>query len=323
MRTVPKTALTCYNRRLAKPNGAGPSSDAAAIHHQTHPWDHPRPYPTTATGVITVTSDDRTCASGPTCKAHNGRTAYPTPDPLCPACLTAAERDIRPLVYDYLDLAQLHETSLSQALNDKTSGSADPPMLLAGHVDELQTEIVHALSVWEYEIRVTCRLHDPNTFAPLWRTTVYDHLNLIQRGTALHRARSGMIVQRAVDVILPRLPRLAALPATIVCPAGVEDEPVTMYGWEAVHQLQSLHHWARALLGRTTRRFWIPGACWTCQAYPTPGTDGPLYRSEPRRFEDPMEVHCATCAASRPYSDYEQYMGTLLWPEVPAPPVAA
>ncbi|MET0416038.1 MAG: hypothetical protein ABW022_08460 [Actinoplanes sp.] len=258
---------------------------------------------------------DGYCRSGPACKMHDGVNPYPTPRALCDGCLSAAEPDVRGLVFDYLDLAQLQEPSMSQAINQRVSGGAtEAPMPLAGHVDELQAEIVHALSVWEYELRTACRLSDPGTYAPLWRTTVYDHIRLQYDTPVTTKARGGHLVQRAVSVVAPRLDRLAALPDTLVCPTGVEDEPVHMAGWEAVHQLQMLHRRARAALGRTTRRFWIPGECWACAAHPLRGVDGPLYRSEPRHHEDPMEVHCSPCGATRPYPDYETYMSTLLWP---------
>jgi hypothetical protein len=266
-------------------------------------------------GGTATETDQRTCNSGPACKDHNGRTAHPTEHPLCPACLDAADHDIRALVYDYLDLAQLHETSLSQAINEKTTGSLlESPMLLSGHVEALQAEIVHATAMWEYELRVAGRLSDPNTYAPLWRTTVYDHIDLIRHGARTIKARGGASVQRAVGIILPRLARLAALPETLVCPTGVEDEPQPMAGWQAIHQLQQLHGRARSTLGRTVRRFWIPGECWTCNAKPKLGEDGPLYRSEPRFPEDPMQVNCDRCGAYRAYADYEQFQANLQWP---------
>jgi hypothetical protein len=257
-----------------------------------------------------------TCHSDQHCRAHDGKTAYPTSDPLCPDCLEAAQPDVKGLLYDYLDLAQLHAPAMSQAPSEHTSGgSTEAAIPLAVHVDELQAEIVHALSTWEYEIRVACRLHDPGTFAPLWRSTVYDHFQLGTRNPQTHKARAGSVVQRAVATLLPRLDRLARLPATVVCPRGIEDEPVEMAGWEAVHHLQSLHNRARGALGRTTRKFWIPGECWACDARPTPGQDGPLYRSEPREYEDAMQVNCTVCGNSRPYADYETYMTTVLWPD--------
>jgi hypothetical protein len=268
-----------------------------------------------------VGGETGTCLSGPGCKAFDPVTTQPHPSshPLCRACLDAAERDIRGLVYDYLDLAQLHEPAMSQAIDEKTSGgSHESPMLLAGHIEELQAEIVHVLSVWEYEIRVAYRLSDPRTFAPLWRRTVYDHLELTAGARQLRPARPGAIVQRAVGILACRVDRLAALPPTVVCATGVEDQPVEMCGWEAIHQLQGLHSRARGALGRTTRKFWIPGECWTCDAAPIDGVDGPLWRSEPRHDGDPMEVHCGTCGASRFYADYETRMATLRWPTLEA-----
>jgi hypothetical protein len=254
-----------------------------------------------------------TCMSGSDCKARNDE--HLTDAPLCPACLDAAGRDTRNLIYDYLDLAQLHETSMSQAISEKTSGGEpESPMLLVAHIDELQAEIVHVTALWEHALRAVDRLHNPRTFAPLWRTKVYDHIDLSRGERQVKQARDGAIVQRAVGVIAPRLGRLAGLPKTVVCPAGVEDEPAEMAGWEAVHHLQRLHARSRAALGRTTRRFWIPGECWTCGARPLRGVDGPLYRSEPRDFEDPMQVFCSPCGATRPYADYEAYQAKLQWP---------
>lgn len=262
------------------------------------------------------TEDIEGCASGLACKAPDDT---PKRGPLCDHCLDGAGRDIRGLVYDFLDLAQLQEPAMSQAPSETSGGSREAPMPLSGHVEALQAEIVHVLSVWEYELRIACRLSNPKTFAPLWRTAVYDGIDFVRRNPATYKARAGKIVQRAAAIIAPRLDRLAALPAVTVCPTGIEDEPVPMTGWEAIHQLQDLHGRCRGVLGRTTRKFWIPGECWHCGAHPVRDVDGPLFRSEPRHHEDPMEVHCARCDATRGYRDYETYMSTLLWPE----PVAA
>lgn len=265
----------------------------------------------------TITHVPGTCHSDQHCRAHDGRTPYPTNRPLCDPCLDSAAHDVRALVYDYVDLEQLHEPALSQAPSDRTSGSTEPPIPIVAHVEELQAEIVHVLSTWEYEVRVACRLSDPGTFAPLWRSTVYDTLNLGTRNPVTHRARAGAVVQRAAATLAVRLDRLAALPPTVVCPGGIEEEPADMHGWEAVHQLQALHGRARGMLGRTTRRFWIPGDCWACGAHPKTGEDGPLWRSEAKRFKDPMEVHCAKCGGSRPYADYEHLLTRLQWPDQP------
>ena len=184
-------------------------------------------------------------------------------------------------------------------------------MPIAGHVEALQAEIVHSATVWEYEVRVACRLPDPTTLAPLadWHTT-------LRHPQPVARLRPGATLQRAIDTITVRIERLASLPATAVCPTGVEDQPVDMTGADAIDHLRQLHARSRAMLGRTRRTFWIPGECWVqaCGARPTAGEDGPLWRSEPIRAEDPMQVGCSRCGAQRGYPDYEQYMTGLIWP---------
>ncbi|WP_250029763.1 hypothetical protein [Paractinoplanes maris] len=256
---------------------------------------------------------EHVCNSGEQCRAFDpvAKHAYPTTDPLCRACLEHAQPAIRGLVFDYLDLAQLHEPSMSQAIAERASGSKERPIPISQHVEALQAEIIHVATTWEYELRVACHLSDPHNSAPIadWHTT-------LTKPVPLAKVRPGAAVQRAIGVIAPRLDRLAALPATAVCPAGIEDQPVDMCGWQAVQQLTDLHGRARAMLGRTTRRFWIPGECWACQAHPVRGVDGPLYRSEPRFEGDPMQVNCDKCSAYRAYPDYETYMATLLWPEL-------
>lgn len=249
-------------------------------------------------------NETRTCLSEIHCKAYDSiaKTGAPTTDPLCPACLDAATPDVQALVYDYVDLAQLHEASLSQALNEKTAASKEPPMLIAAHVEALQAEMVHVLTTWETEVRAAARLSDPP-----------------------FPVRAGTDIQRAVHVLLPRLRLLSLLPSTSVYRTGCEDPPEDVAGWEAVHHLQSLHRRARSALGRTRRTFWIPGECWRCDARPIPGVDGPLLRSEPRRFEDLMQVGCGRCGATRPYPDYEIYMATagVRWPTLAAAEPAA
>jgi hypothetical protein len=262
-------------------------------------------------------SDTRTCLNDTTCQQYDRQAghAWPTSKPLCDACLDHAEPAITGLVYDYLDLAQLHEASMSQAINEKTSGGGhESPILIAGNVEALQAEIVHVTTTWEHALRAVCQLSNPGTFAPLWRTTVYDHLNLTTRAASLRSARAGALVQRAVGIITPRLSLLAGLPAVTVCPTGIEDEPTLVHGWEAIQHLQHLHRQARSVLGRTIRSFFIPGDCWQCGARPTDGVDGPLGRTEPRCEGDPMQVHCTRCTAVRPYADYEHMQQHLMWP---------
>lgn len=257
------------------------------------------------------------CHNGEHCKntelVGTRRLGAPTNDPLCYPCLDAAGRDTQALVYDYLDLAQLHEASMSQAITEKTAGSKEKQMLIVAHVEALQAEIVHVATTWEYEVRVAARLSDPYVSAPVadWHTT-------ISKPTPLAKVRPGAAVQRAVGILAPRMRLLSLLPPTAVCRAGVEDPPEDIAGWEAVRHLQTLHQRARGALGRTRRTFWIPGECWSCDARPKIGVDGPLYRSEPSQYEDPMQVSCDRCTATRAYPDYETYMATLFWPDTAA-----
>ncbi|WP_433731044.1 hypothetical protein ACQP2Y_21675 [Actinoplanes sp. CA-051413] len=260
-------------------------------------------------------NDTRTCNSDITCKQYD-RTAghaWPTDQPLCDACLDAGQRDIQALVYDYLDLAQLHEASMSQAITEKTAGSKEKQMLIVAHVEALQAEMVHVLTTWEYELRVAARLSDLEAPAviPDWHTTISNPPPKL-------KVRAGTAVQRAVGIITPRVRMLSRLPATTVCATGVEDEHTEVTGWQAIHQLQALHQRARANLGRTRRILSLHGTCpndaCTAQA---------LYRLEPGSFGEDPPVWCDTCKASRAYSDYEHFMVHLEWPEQVQPAVAA
>jgi hypothetical protein len=168
--------------------------------------------------------DNQRCNAGEHCAAKervgNHTVGAPTNQPLCDLCIEHAGRDIRALVLDYLDLAQLHETSLSQAISEKTAGSKEKQMLIVGHVEALQAEIVHVATTWEYEVRVAARLSDPYVAAPVadWHTT-------ISKPTPLAKVRPGAAVQRAVGIIYPRVRFLSQIPATAVCRTGVEDDP--------------------------------------------------------------------------------------------------
>lgn len=291
------TLITCPQARHGNLNTARDEEPSDfGTPHTTHPANGPAP---------------GTCRSWGDCKAFDPATKQgcATRDPLCPACLESAERDVPALIYDYVDLEQLHEAALSQAINEKTSGSAEAAMLIAAHVEALQAEMVHVSTTWEEEVRYRQRLADPHAPAPVasWNTT-------ITLPVPPSRVRAGVALQRAVGILTPRLPFLSRLEPVAVCPTGSEDDWQDVAGWQAIHHLQHLHKRARAALGRTRRTFWIPGACWACEARPTPGDDGPLWRGEPRFEHDPMQVECGKCRAYRPYADYEVYEQTLRWP---------
>ncbi|MFI7073586.1 hypothetical protein [Micromonospora sediminicola] len=262
--------------------------------------------------------DDTTtslCVNGTRCHGYqpDTRAASPaTAGPWCTPCLDLPARDIRALTLDYLDLAQLHEASLSQALRDRTTGSHESPLLIAGQVQALQAEIVHAATTWEQEVRAAARLTQPEQAAPVaaWHTT-------ITHPTPTGAGRPGHQVQRAATLLAAHIGTLASLPATTVFPAGCEDQPTDMTGADAIGHLTQLHQRARGMLGRTHPRPWIPGDCWHCPARdrdPEWAEGGPLWRDTPRHAEDQPTVYCAACHHTRPYTDYEQYMTALEWP---------
>lgn len=237
----------------------------------------------------TDTDTGRHCVSDTRCRDFNptGKHAAPvTGCPLCDACLAAAERDVRSLIYDYVDLAQLQSPALSQALNMQPGGKAAPPMPLNGHAEALQAEIVHVACTWEDVIR--------------------DHARLSPRNTAPRRP--GRQLDDAIRVLLPRLRQLAGIDAADVYPTGCEDQPTTLAGWEAIHHLQHLHQRARGMLGRTHRTRQVPGTCPTCHA--------DLHQDDPRDYQDVTPIYCATqCGWQLDRDAYEQWMtGYLLNP---------
>ena len=236
------------------------------------------------------TTSGRHCVSDTRCRAYN-RLAKPpaaapvTTSPLCDDCLAAADRDVRSLVYDYVDLEQLQAPSLSQALNMQPSGKAAPPMPLNGQAEALQAEIVHVATTWEDVIR--------------------DHTRLSARDTSPRRP--GRQLDDAIRALLPRLRHLASINAADVYPTGCEDQPATLTGWEAIHHLQHLHQRARGMLGRTHRTTHLPGTCSGC------GLDE-LHRDDPREADDPCDVYCNNCHTTWPHTDYQQYVTQLVWP---------
>ncbi|MEU8334821.1 hypothetical protein [Micromonospora tulbaghiae] len=244
------------------------------------------------------------CANGPRCRNQHPHTQQPATttggSPWCSTCLDRPARDIRNLTVDYLDLAQLHEASLSQALHDRTTGSHESPLLIAGHIEALQAEIVHVATTWEQEVRAAARLATPEQRAPVaaWHTT-------ITRPTPVGAGRPGHQVQRAATLLAAHIHTLAALPATTVYPTGCEDQPTDYTGADAIEHLQALHQRARAMLGRTRRTRRLPGTCPDCHA--------DLNQQEPLHPDDDCPVYCANqCGMQWTYTQYEQWMTAFL-----------
>lgn len=237
------------------------------------------------------------CRSGDRCPDNtHGQPAPRGRTQLCDRCLDhaveQARTDIHSLLFDWLDLEQLHHPSLAQALTGQPNGSPQPAMPLNGAADALQAEIAWALGTWEHAVRADRQLHQPPTNA----------------------VRAGHRVWRAVTLLTRHTRTLAELPARPVQAAGCEDPPAPMDGVDALHHLSKLHARARGMLGRTRRTFWVPGDCSHCGATQTPGVPGPLYRSEPRDEGDEPPVYCDRCGNSRTEADYQRYLTMLVWP---------
>lgn len=249
---------------------------------------------------------DRYCASAERCRAYDHIAKHAEPvnhrDPLCEPCLTAAERDVRTLVYDYVDLAQLQIPTLSQAMDAQPRGKAGPPMPLKGEPEALQAEIHHVTTLWAGELRIRHRLS--NRQRPMivgaWHTTVTNPPPPARR-------LPGAEVEQAVATLTPRLADLARIPPTTVYPSGCDDDARDLTGWEAVHHLQHLRNRARGMLGWTRRTTHLPGTCSGC------GLDE-LRRDEPRYREDPCDVYCHGCGDTWTTREYDQYVTMLVWP---------
>ncbi|RKR92797.1 hypothetical protein BDK92_7279 [Micromonospora pisi] len=271
---------------------------------------------------MNTTPNDPYCATGDRCRSYDNIDKHPgwvDGCPLCDPCLAAAVRDVRTLVYDYLDLEQLQTPVLSQAISSQPRGKAAPPMPLRGEPEALQREIHYVTTLWANELRLQGRLTPParTIIIGAWHTTVS---NPPPPARVLH----GGAVQRAVNLLAPHLGTLARLEPRTVFPSGVEDNPTDMAGWEAVHHLQRLRARARGMLGWTQRSHWVPGDCWTCDGRDNDPKDGPLYRSEPRHRPDTGHPHedddsdriwCDRCSQWRNWDDYQVYLTTLRWPQ--------
>lgn len=261
------------------------------------------------------------CASDSGCYGYDHLAKHPAyvpaGCPLCDPCLSVATRDVRALVYAWLDLEQLQAPSLSQALDSQPRGSAAPAMPMRGEPEALQREIHHVTTLWAAELRLAHRLAQPRRTIIIgaWHTTV-------SNPPPPPRRAPGGEVQEAVATLTTHLRALASLPARTVFPAGSGDDPRDMAGWEAIHHLQRLRARARGMLGWTQRSHWVPGDCWTCNGRDDDPQDGPLFRAEPRHEAEEVLIWCDRCAQWRTWDDYQVYLTTAQWPGFTGPPPA-
>jgi len=239
------------------------------------------------------------CVAGDRCRAYD-RTrkaaAQLDPDeaPLCPWCLRVAERDVHALALDYRDLEQLLPPSIGQWHDGQPGSGADPPVPLRLGVGALQEDIAWVLAAWADVVCDNQRLSDPPV-----------------------RVRPYTAVQVAVRILAPRLDVLARVRRAVlwsypVCQAhgswdsdGCARGPSERSGAAGVLDLGYLRARARTVLGLTRPVWRVPGICPDCRG------DEVLCREVQGKDRD--TVSCERCGESRPYADYERYVGQILW----------
>jgi hypothetical protein len=197
---------------------------------------------------------------------------------LCSRCEREASRDVQLLPFDYVDLSQFlprrpvrPDTKTARPVPQST-----PPIDL--HIERLRSDIAWALQVWELPVREAAEL------AP-----------------AIHEAvREGHLVQKAVEIIAPRVDLLAGLPAVAGYARGLDAGPVEVTGLEGLDQLRALHRRARRMLGVGRLVMSLPGDCSECGAWAL------------RRRDGTDTVYCAQCRCRWSYTEYTRYVGLMI-----------
>lgn len=228
----------------------------------------------------------RACLAGERCRERDRSTNRPaeSTEPLCTACIRVAARSVGLLVYDYRDLDALIPRPVSRWVSDRPgSSSTARPAPIREDVDELQREIV-----W---------------VAGLWHEVLADRLQLAPPPTG--RRRPGHVVQRAVEVIRPRVRTLASVGPVEVLDYPHRPEVATVTGAEALLHLDQLHQRARSTLGLTRTVTRLPGECSGCLR-------ADLRQDEPTYAGQPVTVYCGSCARTWTREDYETYVGLIL-----------
>jgi hypothetical protein len=257
----------------------------------------------------------RRCAAGDRCAEYDlaKRRATPLADPsvpLCPDCLRVAERDVRALPGDYAALEQWLPKPLSQ-WSDGQPGKRDRgehPLPLREFVLVLQRTIWQTATAWEPVVRELDRLSDEVTAG----------------------VREGWAVQRACEVVAPRLSRLARVGPTDMADYPDPDNQLSgMVLWgperhgvrtatelcsptgaEGILHLRRLHWLARSVTGMSERVRKLPGFCPTCKE------DDVLRQRHPRQHKHDPPVWCDDCGAWMPYDEYERLMKLIIWRDV-------
>lgn len=217
------------------------------------------------------------CAAEDRCCEYDRRAKVPAwaEDGLCRACLEAAARDVRALVYDYVDLEQAIVGT--KRGGEPISGTREQTLLISASVESLQRAIWLVTTTWEEVVRD----HDGLPGVRPW-------------------VRDGFAVQRAVTCLEPRLPLLAGIGPTAVMPFGPDSAPAELTGAGGIIGMMALHAAARSALGLTKLTHEMPGECFECGM------------TTLRRDNGSETVYCAYCGARQTWDDYRRYVELAL-----------
>lgn len=214
------------------------------------------------------------CLAGDYCtNRRDNRPAWiEGPSQLCSTCLDVARLDVKALVRDYADLENVLPHPGGRL--DWVSGATpDPSVPISLAADALQRDVWHLLSTWEEIVREHCGLSSVHQL----------------------RVRQGWAVQRAVRVLSPRLPQLAAIGPVACFPDGFDSGPDEMTGAEAILAMRALHRRIGWAIGLRHLQHAMPGPCWVCRI------DGGL-----RRDDGSEIVYCGLCGANTTWDDYHR-----------------
>lgn len=186
--------------------------------------------------------------------------------PICEGCLSAGERAVGALPFDYVSLEQLQIPSLGVWGDGQPSAGDEHPIPLNLIAEALQAEIHRVVTTWEDAVRDVDKLSD----------SVTKHV------------RQGWAIQAAVQILQPRVRLLAGIgPQPIRDYPPLEDDEPRRYqmieyqelpGWRGVLDFSRLHRRAQRVLGLTSAKHErverVPCArCDLVSLYRVPGDD--------------------------------------------------
>jgi len=224
------------------------------------------------------------CRTGDRCRWRD-RTGPALVDGLvvCDGCLATMDRSVGGLLWDYVDLEQLIPMATSRG--QLVSGTREPASLLSLHVEALQRAIWHTVTTWEEIIRERAALSEPTV-----------------------GVRPGWAVQRAIEVIRPRMRLLINVEPVAVWPDGFTGVPADRSGVDAGLAFVSLHNRARVVLGLTRQTDELYGLCWMYSMRHPTGCGWPTLR----RDAGSETVYCANCSARCSWDNYRSYLGLMV-----------